>query len=77
MQDVGLCHGHVRRCMTQQAGASGPRQREGRAGGPPKGSVAGSRCWWLGDSAEDGSDPLVISPWHELLMVGYQTHTHS
>lgn len=30
-EDVGICHGPVRRCMTRQAGASGPRQREGRA----------------------------------------------
>lgn len=52
--DVSICHGRVRCCMTDEAGRQAPlvpgRERDGRS---PKGSVAGSRCWWRGEGAED------------------------
>jgi hypothetical protein len=43
--------------MTQQAGASSPRQREGqRAGRSPGGVEAGTSCSRLGEGTEHSSD---------------------
>ena len=75
-QDVSICRGRVRHGMIQQAGASGPRQREGRRS--PKGVGGREQVLAAGGGGADGSsDPLVISLQHELLMVGHNTHTQS